>query len=150
MVLSAHICPETISNPFGTRQGMNFKNVHVCAVDTFPQATLKSPFVFSACFFPLIGSSIDVLQLNHQNAHYDACRKAALCFGLNCVYGLHVIFYIGCFSPQNDCFKKTEDTMTVARGWHTWGLGQNKTPCCTAWGRVGNIAGLPPQVSKLQ
>lgn len=51
MVLSANICPETISNPFGIRQGMNFKNVHVCAVDTFPQAALKSPFVFSVSMF---------------------------------------------------------------------------------------------------
>ena len=52
MVLSASICPETISNPFGMRQGiMNFKNVHVCTVDTFPQAALKSALVFSVSMF---------------------------------------------------------------------------------------------------
>lgn len=64
-----------------------------------------------------------------------------LCFGLKCVYRLHVIFYICCFSPQNDCFKKTEDTKTVA-GAGTYGLfGENKMPWGTTRGWVSNAAG---------
>ena len=47
-------------------------------------------------------------------------------------------------SPQNDCFKKTEDTETVARGWHTQAAGQNKMPRCTVWGDADNIAGFVP------
>lgn len=51
MVLSASICPEAISYPSGMRQGMNLKNVHVCTVDTFPQAALKSVCVFFLSMF---------------------------------------------------------------------------------------------------
>ena len=122
---------------------MNLTNVHVCTVDTFPQAALKSVCIFLQYFFSLIGSFIYVLQLNHQNIHYDACLKVALCFGFNYVHRL-IIFYICCLSPQNDCFKKTEDTETVARGWHTQAVGQNKMPCCTVWGDADNIAGFVP------
>lgn len=52
-------------------------------------------------------------------ARWDACLKAAPCFGLECAYRLRVIFYMCCFCPPNDCFRETEVMGAVARGWHT-------------------------------
>ena len=128
---------------------MNLTNVHVCTVNTFPQAALKSVCIFLKYFFSLTGSFIYVLQLNHQNIHYDACLKVALCFGFNYVHRL-IIFYI-CFSLLKMTASRKLKTQRQWQGAGTHRL-LVKTKCHAAQcGEMQTILlDLYPQISKLQ